>query len=468
VFICGFIPAAMPTASEILASFAAQARYERLPADVLAKIKLHVLDFLGVALAGSAWDFGVAMHRVCSAMGGEPRCTVIGRSERMPAEWAALANGTFGHGLDFDDTHTESVVHVSAGVVPAALAACEESGAGGSDFLLAVAVGMESSIRIGLVARGGFHDRGFHPTGVCGTFAAALLAGKVSGIDEHRLADALGLANSQAAGSLEFLTDGSWAKRMHGGWAAHCGLVAARMAAAGFTGPRGALDGRFGLYRSHLGEEGWDLSRLTDGLGERWELLNTGLKPYPCCHYNHAFADCADVLRRQHGIAPEDVERVECFIAPRQVPIVCEPESTKTTPRNDYDAKFSLHYAVASILVRGHLDADDFTDAAIRDPGVLSMARRVVYREDAGSDFPASFPGWVKIHLRDGSTVEHREPINRGSAANPLSVAEVESKFRRNAAGVLAPSHADEIVTAIASLETPADLHALTAALRNP
>ena len=455
----------MPAASEILASFVAQSRYEQLPADVVAKVKLHILDFLGVALAGSTWDFGAAVRDVCVAMGGEPSCTMLGRSERLPAVWAALANGTFGHGLDFDDTHTESVVHVSASVVPAALAVCEERRTSGADFLTAVAIGMESNIRIGLVARGGFHDRGVHPTGVCGTFAAALIAAKVMDLDERRLVDALGLANSQAAGSLEFLSDGSWAKRMHGGWAAHSGLVAAHLAAAGFSGQKGALDGRFGLYRRYLGDQGWDLTRLSDSIGERWELLDTGLKPYPCCHYNHAFADCAAALRREHGIRPDDVERVECFIAARQVPIVCEPESSKTTPRNDYDAKFSLHYAVASMLVRGHLGVDDFTDAAIHEPAVLSMARRVIYREDPESDFPRRFPGWVRIQMRDGTVFEHREPINRGSAENPLSEEDVRAKFRDNAARVLQPSKIDEVVDAVAGLEQSGDLSRLSEAV---
>lgn len=455
----------MPTVSETLAEFAVRLRFEQLPPEVVAKVKLHVLDFLGVALAGSAWDFGAAILSTCAAMGGEPACTVIGSGKRMPAVWAALANGTCGHGLDFDDTHTESVVHVSASVVPAALAACEEGGASGRDFLLAVALGMEANVRIGLVARGGFHDRGFHPTGVCGTFAAALIAGKLLGFDADRLADALGLANSQAAGSLEFLTDGSWAKRMHGGWAAHSGLVAARLAAAGFSGPKGALDGRFGLYRSHLGDTGWDVNRLTDGLGTRWELLNTGLKPYPCCHYNHAFADCAASLRAEHGVRADDVEAVECMLSAREVPIVCEPEATKRAPQNDYDAKFSLPYAVASILVRGHLDVDDFTDAAIRDPALLALAQRVVYRDDPDSDFPARFPGWIRIRLKNGRVLERRERINRGSAENPLNEDDVRAKFRRNATRVIAPAQAEEVIDGIGALERYADLRLLGALL---
>lgn len=448
----------MPSASERLATFAAELHFDALPAAVVAKVKLHLLDLLGVALAGATMEFGAAVRRVAQAMGGSPDCTVIGFEERMPAVWAALVNGTLAHGLDYDDTHTESVVHVSASVVPTALAACEEARAGGKTLLTALALGMEANVRLGLVARGGFHDRGFHPTGICGAFAAALVAGKVAGLNSKQLADALGLTGSQAAGSLEFLTDGTWAKRIHGGWAAHSGLVAARLAAAGFTGPRGTLDGRFGLYRSHLGDSGWDLAALTEGLGTRWALLDIGLKPYPCCHYNHAFIDCAAALRAAHRVAPDAVERVECFVASREVPIVCEPEASKRTPQTDYDAKFSLPYAVASMFVRGHVDIDDFTDAAIRDPAILDLTRRIAYRNDPNSEFPRRFGGRLRVYLHDGRVLEHAEPINRGSAERPLTADEVQDKFRRNAARRIKHGQADAVIEAVASLEHHADL----------
>jgi 2-methylcitrate dehydratase PrpD len=456
----------MSSASETLAAFAADVTFDALPPAVVTKVKTHLLDVLGVALAGSAMPFGAATHGVAVGMGGAGPCTSIGFSERVPAAWAGLVNGTLAHGLDFDDTHAESVVHVSASVVPAALAACEEAGAAGGDFLAAVALGMEANVRLGLVARGGFHDRGFHPTGICGTFAAALVAGKIAGLTPPRLADALGLAGSQAAGSLEFLTDGTSAKRIHAGWAAHSGLIAARLAAAGFSGPRGTLDGRFGLYRSHLGEGGWNLSALTAELGGRWELLQIGMKPYPCCHLTHALIDCAAVLRQSQRVDPEQIERIECFIHEREAPIVCEPEASKRTPQNDYDAKFSLHYTVASMLLRGHVGIDDFTDAAIRDPAVLGLAHRVCYRHDPHSDYPRHFPGWLRIRLRDGRVFEHHEPINRGGPDRPLSANEVRDKFRRNAVRAISPEQAEAAIAAVESVERHPGVSALSATLR--
>jgi 2-methylcitrate dehydratase PrpD len=455
----------VPSASETLAAFAADLRFVQLPVAVVSKAKQHLLDLLGVALAGAPMEFGRAASRVAREMGGPPTCTAIGGAERLPPAWAAFLNGTLAHGLDYDDTHPASVVHVSASVVPAALAACEESGADGKALLAVLAVGMEANVRIGLVARGAFHDRGFHPTGLCGAYAAALVAGKAAGLRPPQLADALGLAGSQAAGTLEFLTDGTWAKRIHAGWAAHSGVVAARLAAAGFSGPRGTFDGRFGLYRTHLGEGGWDITALTGGLGARWEMLDIALKPYPCCHLNHAFIDCAAALRAAHAPAPQAIDRVECLIDPREVPIVCEPAGTKKTPQNDYDAKFSLPYAVASMLLRGHVDIDDFSDQAIRDPAVLGLAQRVLYRDDPDSDYPGHFPGRLRIHLRDDTVLAHDEPINRGSADHPLTAEEVQAKFRRNAQRALPPAKVEAVIAAVADLDRHATLAALTAAL---
>jgi 2-methylcitrate dehydratase PrpD len=452
--------------SERLATFAAAVDFDALPAAVIGTLKLHLLDTLGVAVAAAPRDFGIAALATIRAFGGPPTCTVIAAEDRLPAAWAALANGTLAHGLDFDNTHQESVVHVSAGIVPAALAACEEAGADGRALLVSLAVGQEASIRIGLAARGGFHDRGFHPTGICNAFGAALAAGRVRGLDADRLADALGIAGSQAAGSLEFLTDGTWVKRLHGGWAAHAGLVAAALAGGGFTGPRGVLDGRFGLYRSHLGAAAWDATAVTQGLGDRWELRQTGLKPYPCCHYNHAFIDCAAAIRARYAVDPATISHITCLIAAREIPIVCEPAATKQRPQTDYDAKFSLPYAVACMLSRGQVDIDDFTPAAISDFGVLDLAARTTYEVDAEAEFPRRFGGRLRVHLRDGRVLEHHEPVNRGSAERPLTEAEVIEKFRRNASRSLPPERIDAVIDAVASIERQVDLSALARSLR--
>jgi len=456
------------TISQRLARFAAAVDFAALPTTVIEAIKLHVLDTIGVALAASRQDFAssvfAGVRELCGRADGD--CRVIGRPERLPAAWAALVNGTLAHGLDFDNTHQESVVHVSAGIVPAALAQCEHRRANGRTLIAAIAAGEEASIRIGLAARGAFHDRGFHPTGVCNTFGAAVAAGKVLGLTTEQFVHALGVAGSQAAGLFEFLSDGSWVKRLHGGWAAHAGIAAATLARFGFTGPRTVLDGRFGLYRTHLGESGWDLAAVVDQLGDRWELVQTALKPYPCCHYNHAFIDAVAVLQQMHRFTAADVDHIECALSERQVPIVCEPLATKRRPQTDYDAKFSLPYAVACQVVRNRVVVDDYSDAAIRDPSIIELAARVSYTIDQVGDFPRRFGGRVRVRLRDGRMLTHAEPINRGSAERPLTAADIADKFRRNAAGVLPSDNATAVQAAIASLERLDDLSTLTSALQ--
>lgn len=455
----------MPTESESLAAFATALRFEALPQAVVDKITLHTLDLLGVALAAVPTDFGGAVLRAVRALSEGGTATVVGSREPLPPPWAALVNGTLGHGLDYDDTHSTSVVHVSTSVVPAALAVAEACGADGQRTITALAAAMEANIRIGLAAPGAFHDRGFHPTGICGAYAATVAAGVLYGLSAAQLADALGLAGSQASGTFEFLTDGSWSKRLHPGWAAHSGIVAARLAAEGFRGPRATFEGRFGLFPTHVGDGSWDATRVTADLGRRWELLDISLKPYPCCHMTHAFVDCA-ARARADGIGAAHIEALTCFIHPREMPVVCEPLAAKQDPQTEYDAKFSLPYCVASMLVRGHADIDDFAPGAVRDPAVLAVAQRVTHAPDPDSDYPAHFPGTMRITLRDGRRLDYHEPLNRGCPERPLERGAVEDKFRRNAARVLPEAQVALVIAQVAALPRQRQLAALMESLR--
>ena len=454
------------SASEVLAEFAAGLRWSDVPAQAAATAKRHLLDVAGVALASSTMPFARMALQAATALGGSGAASVIGFPDRLPPAWAALVNGALAHGIDYDDTHEEGVVHVSCSVVPAALAAAEANDLSGARLLTAVVLGMETAVRLGLAAPGRFHDRGFHPTGVCGAFAATVVAGTLAGLAAAQLADALGLSGSMAAGLLEFLTDGTWAKRIHAGWAAHGGLAAARLAGEGFTGPRAVLDGRFGFFRSHLGADTWDLAAVTGDLGRRWHMLEIALKPYPACHMTHAFIDCAADLRTRPGCSPAAIAAAECFIHPREMPIVCEPRAAKLVPQTDYDAKFSLPYTVACMLVRGHVDLDDFTPEAIRDPAVLDLAQRVECLPDPRADYPRTFPGRLRVTLRDGRVLEHDEPVNRGSNERPLSDDEVRVKFRRNAARALPEAQIDALSAAVQRIDTATSVGELAAALR--
>jgi len=432
-------------AARRLAGFAREASVRPLPDAVLEQVATHVLDTLGVCAAAALQDFAPAVRSVASGLGGPPEATAIGARVRLPAPNAALSNGTLAHGLDFDDTHLAAIVHPSCTVVPAALAVGEETRADGAAVLRAVAVGVETAVRIGLAAKGGFHDRGFHPTPICGTFGAALAAGVLYGLEEEPLVWGLGLGASLSSGLLEFLTDGTSAKRLHGGWAGHAGILAARLARAGLTGPAGGIDGRFGILRSFLGAAA-DPGYLTKGLGDRWELLDVALKPYPCCHYLHAFLDAAVDVRAALGLAageamPDDlaarIARIEGWIAPREIPVVCEPIASKQRPQTPYDAQFSLPFSVAIMLRRGAVTLADYSSASIADPSLLSLAARVAHHPDEAADFPRRFPGRLRVALRDGRVLEAVRSDNRGGPSAPLGREEVDAKFRANATPLL-------------------------------
>lgn len=269
------------TYSQKLSDFVYNLKFDDLPQDVVEKTKLHILDTLGVALAAESEDFTRIMMEVAKSMKGPAESTVWGSKVRLPAANAALVNGTMAHGLDFDDMHRAASTHLSVFVVPTALAVSETREISGKQTIAAVVAGYEAGARIGLAALGKLLLRGWHPTGVFGAFTSAVVAGKLMGLNVQQTAVAMGIAGSQASGLAQWIEEGSWTKRMHPGWAAHSGIIAALLAAKGYDGPLRILEGSKGLYHSFLHEGHFDLTKLTEGLGERWETRQICLKIYP-------------------------------------------------------------------------------------------------------------------------------------------------------------------------------------------
>jgi 2-methylcitrate dehydratase PrpD len=449
-----------PLVAETLARFAAGLDCENIPAAVMARAKHLMLDAVGIALAATGFEFA---HRTLTAMrglAGEGDATVIGFPAQLPMRDAALVNGVLIHGLDFDDTHTGGVVHPTASLLPTVLAVGARQRAGGAVALAAYIAGVEAAARLGAVARGGFHQIGFHPTGLIGAFACALAAGKLMGLTEQQLVMAQGITLSAAAGSLEFLEDGAWTKRFHPGWAANAGITAAALAQQGFVAPRRAYEGRFGLYPSHL-QERWepaDLALATRDLGEVWELLQVAVKPYPACHFTHACADAAIALRQEHRLDTRAIEHVEALVPAEVVKTVCEPVANKRRPANSYDAQFSIPFIVAAALLRGRFTLAELTPEAIVDPAILALADRVDYRVDPASGFPRYYSGELVVATTDGRRLRHREHMNRGCGDRPLGEAEILAKFHDNATRAVAPRRARAIAEAMLGLEKAADL----------
>jgi 2-methylcitrate dehydratase PrpD len=453
-------------AAETLAAWAADVSLDDIPEDVATHAKLHLLDALGCGLAASALGIAVEGRLTMAELGGSAEATVIGFSEGMPAANAAFANAMSCHGLDFDDTHADSVSHVSTVTCPTALAVSEARGLSGAEALTAIVAGNETTIRIGMAAAGLFHRRGFHPTAICGVFGAAVTASWLGQLDAATTASALGIAGSFAGGLFAYLADGTATKPMHPAWAAHGGVLAARLAAHGAAGPPSILEGKFGLYHAFLGASDGEIdidAQLAD-LGSRWETPRIAYKPYPACHFIHgALGATSDAAA---GLDPADVEEIVVTVPEAGVSLVLEPIESKRAPRSEYEAKFSLPYSAASMIVRGTAGVADYTAEAIADPHVLDVARRVRYEVKDYPTYPRAFPGGVRIHTRSGAVLEAELAYQRGGPEAPWSEADVRSKFRENAALALSADESGALEDAVLALEDQADLRAALAPLR--
>jgi 2-methylcitrate dehydratase PrpD len=418
----------MSVAEDLSARIAALSA-DRLPGALRLKCEDLLIDIAGLCVTARNEDY------VKAALAGwddDGPCTVIGHDRTMSAAGAAFVNGTAAHGEDFDDTFEGGPVHAGAVIVPAVLAACERHNADGRAALLGIAVGVEVLCRLSLVVPKAVHKAGFHPTAVFGAMGAAAGVGAALRLEQKQLVDALGVAGSMASGIIEYLAEGTWTKRMHAGWAAQSGLRAALLGRAGFVGPRTVFEGVHGLFHGFAHTTDGDYAALTAAFGSRWVTETLAFKPYPCGTMTHPYIDCARRLAAR-GVKPDDVNVLICEVAEGTVHRLWEPLAAKHRPPNGYAAKFSTPYCIAAGLVRGGLGLDAFTDAAVTDPAVLSLAAKVRYRVDPDNPYPNNYTGHVRAVLRNGDVVEERQPHMRGGAHEPLSRGDIEEKFLLNA-----------------------------------
>lgn len=452
--------------SRELADWASAACFEDLPEDVVETTKYRILDVIGLSLAGLGTDFGQSVRKATMEMSPAGPCRILGSGERVAVTAAAFANGALSQALEYDDTHNESIVHMSGPSVAAALSLTETVPTSGAELIAAVALGSEISCRVGSVAPGQFHRRGFHPTGLFATIGVTYLAGRQLGLTAAQLANAAGIAGSFAAGLLECWVDGTQSKYLHPGWAAQGGISAAFLGRAGTTGPAAVLEGRFGLVESHLQDKNAqrDYARITAGLGTLWESRRASFKPYPAAHVIHPYIDAILELRARHGIVPQAVEEILVPVAPFILPIVCEPVAEKRRPRSDSHGRVSMQYTLAEALVLGRLGKDAYGPEALENPEILQLADRVRIEADPSFPGPERFKGAVRIVLKDGSVVGAVEEHNRGSAENPMKPEDIVAKFDENAAGILDESRRRGLVDAVLSLEAAGDAGALVGA----
>lgn len=413
-----------------LADWVAQLQPEHLDAAAERAALDTLIDVLGLCVAARDMDYTKA---TLSAFGEAGGCTVIAQGRRLSAGAAAAINGTAAHGEDFDNTFEGCPVHSGAVVVPAALAIAELAKADGPRTLLAIAAGIEVMCRLGLIADKSVHKAGFHPTAVLGTFAATVSAAIIQRLSPAAITDALGVAGSMASGIIEYLADGSSTKRLHAGWAAQSGLRAAALGGAGFSGPGTVFEGTHGFFSGFAPSIKPDFSHLLDDLGRHWVGSQLAFKPYACGTMVQPYIDCAIKLRNQ-GIRSEEIARISCAVGEGTVHRLWDPLPLKQKPPTAYAAKFSTPYCMAIAFLEGDAGLAQFTEEKVKDQTVLDLAARIDYWVDPENEYPKNYSGHLTAKLRDGRNIQIDQPHLRGGSRDPLSRAELEHKFRQNAA----------------------------------
>ncbi|AEW98235.1 MmgE/PrpD family protein [Streptantibioticus cattleyicolor] len=418
-----------PTAD--LAAFAAHTRYDALPSAVVERLQQCLLDFVGVTALGAreAESSQALRDGVTHLAGRDGGAIVIGQSRRLPTEYAALLNGAHAHSLDFDDTFIGGGLHPGAAVIPAALATAQDTDVSGPGFLTAVAVGYETSCRLGAALGQGAYRRGFHPTAIAGVFGAVAAVGRLRGLDAERLEHAFGLAGSMAAGSMQYLANGGWNKRLHPGLAARNALLAVALASAGVIGAAQAIEGDLGLLAGYSAAP--EPAALVAGLGTEWRLTGTGIKPYPSCRLTHGAIDAARRLRDALSGRPLDEGRLTVRISPEAYAIVGAPEDRKVTPVNTVDGQFSVYFQIAAALLDATVTWDSYR--RIGDPATRRLASRVSVSADDAITPAGAVLTW---HGPDGRDIEARVDEPSGEPGTTLSWELVEAKFDSAAAAV--------------------------------
>ena len=456
-----------PTLAQQLAAFASASAYDSLPIDVIDSVRGRVLDILGISFAATELETSKAATTWVKSQGGVAHANGIGIERKLPAAQAAFVNGVLAHSLDYDDTHLPSVLHPSASVIPAALAAAQSVGADGRATIAAIAVGIEVCVRIGMAgfdrstSNSTFFEHGQHATSICGALGSAVAAGMLLGLSEQQLVDVLGVSASMASGIIESNRTGGTVKRMHCGWAAHSGVTAAQLVALGITGPPTVLEGRFGFFRAWL-HGTFNADEITNGLGTDWSVPGIFFKPYPANHFTHATIDAALQLRAD-GVTPDDIESIEVGVAAPTVRAIGEPIDVKQAPDTGYMAQFSAPFTVAAALSGGGglgLGLDDFSDERAHDPALRALMSRITVVEDAECDaiFPHQFPAVLRVRTVDGRELVKKVLTNRGGPDRPLSFEELATKFRDNASRVLDAATVQHIQETVAHLEDLTDL----------
>ena len=440
-----------PRVTEQLADFIAASRWADIPEAVRREGVRTLLNFVGCALGGCRDEaVGLAARVLRPYFGGE-QASLIGRHERADALNAAFLNAVSANVLEYDDTHLPTVIHPGAPVAPGLLALAERHPVSGAELLHALILGVEAECRIGKAVMPTHYRRGWHITATCGIFGAAAAAAKLHGLDRQRMVWALGHAATQSAGLVESL--GSMSKSIGVGNAAKNGLAAALFARSDFTAAEQAIEGRYGF--APVTSDSVDLSKITDGLGDSWEILTNAYKPYPCGVVLFPVIDACLDLRERHKPEPEQIER----IVVRGHPLLRE-RADRPAVETGREAKVSLQHSVAVSFLFGAAGLAQYADACVADAAVRGLRAKVVMQEDESIPVESAV---VAVELAGGRRIEEHVAHGRGTPGRPMSDDELDAKVRELAAFGAPAVDVEGIIGAIRGLADASDVAPIVA-----
>lgn len=452
-----------------VAGFVLDTTYDSIPGEVVELAKKSILDGFGLALSGSVAMSGQYVQQHLKDVAGNGAATVIGTGMKAPARFAAFANGVGIHADDYDDTQLAIaedrvyglLTHPTAPCLPAAFAEAELHKLNGRDMLVAYLVGVDVECKIAEAISPRHYQHGFHATATCGTFAAASAAGRLRGFDQETLQRALSIAGSQSAGLRENF--GTMTKPFHAGRSSESGIVACDLAGLGWSATDKILEAPRGFFQAHGG--GYDLNAIQGKLGSPWTFADPGvsIKPHPSGSLTHPGMTEMLTLIREHGLKAQDVERIDVGTNHNMLNALIHHQ-----PKNELQAKFSMEFCMAILLLDGRANLPEFTDETVLRDDVQEMISRVNFHihPEAEAAGYAKMTTIIKVTLKDGRTVEGRADFGKGSPANPMSYEEAADKFRGCAEFARWPKEKSEaIIQMVASLDEMSDLTKLSAAL---
>ena len=459
----------MTTISQIVAQKTSDLSYAELDALTLDRCKYLLLDFLAMVIRGAKSESSVPVHRLLENKTGAGGFTpVIGTKLKSDPAYSAMAMGIASHSLELDDVVNSASLHPGVVIMPTVISMGYEFDVNPERILSAIVSGYELMVKLGIALDPSKHyARGFHPTATCGAFGSALAAAKVLDLNSEQMANALGIAGSQAAGSMEFLADGSFTKRFHAGWAALSGVNAALLAKEGFTGPSSIIEGKSGFLNSYSSSP--DADKVLEAWGVPFEVMNTSIKPHACCRYKQGSIDCILSMLNKHTIEKENIDQIEVAILKAGKGLVAIPEEHKKNPKSIVDAQFSMPFGAAVALSKGRAFLDEYCLENINDSEIQNLMAKVICVDDdeIEKDFPRKWPANVSIRMLDGSTMNEKIEFPKGDPENPLGWEEMIEKFSNLTKSCINEETAEKVITLVLGFEKQKSVRPLVDLLGN-